>query len=169
MWVIRHVDEIAATCVVHDLAAVHAAALFHDAIYDPRSPTNEADSAALAVRVLVAIGWPPDRCLAVRRSIEATAHHTPVGAVHTLDTDVLLDADLAILASAPAVYTAYAAGVRSEYSHVSDAEWRTGRASFLHRVLVADAIFRTPMMRIDHEPRARSNLAAELSSLQPGQ
>ena len=50
--VVRHVDELARSEPVDDLGAVVAAAWFHDAVYEPRSPANERASARLARRKL---------------------------------------------------------------------------------------------------------------------
>lgn len=173
MWVCRHVDELVteqpvaeqpvAEQPVADALAVLAAALFHDAVHDPTSSTNEAASAALAARVLDDIGWAPERCAEVARLVELTATH------HTTADDtagaVLLDADLAILGADAGAYAAYLAGVRAEYGHVDDAGWRTGRAAVLHHFLSRDAIYATPTMRRQREHRARANLSAELATL----
>jgi hypothetical protein len=44
--------------VLQDPAAVDWAVWFHDVVYDPRSDTNEADSAQLAGELLTAAGLP---------------------------------------------------------------------------------------------------------------
>src|SRR5215207_4462890 len=49
--VLRAVAELLPEVEVPDPVAVRLAAWFHDAIYDPRSTVNEADSAALAERL----------------------------------------------------------------------------------------------------------------------
>jgi predicted metal-dependent HD superfamily phosphohydrolase len=168
MWVLRHIDDLAPTCQVGNLDAVRVAALFHDAVYDPMSSTNEADSAQLADTVLGGIGWRAPRRLLVQRLILATAHHvgsTPA----SVDEEVLVDADLAILGSSPAEYTAYATAVRSEFAHLADTQWRTGRTAFLGAVIAAPHIFHTEAMRHRREARARANLAAELAALERGQ
>jgi predicted metal-dependent HD superfamily phosphohydrolase len=153
-------DELLADVAVVDPAAVRLGAWFHDAVYDPRAATNEEASAALARRQLSLLGQPTGRVDAVCRLVLATAHHEPSGD----DEAVLLDADLAILAARPAVYQAYATGVRVEYAHVDDEGWRTGRAAVLQSFLDRPAIFATVPMRA-REPLARANLAAELASL----
>ena len=71
--------------------------------------------------------------------IEATAHHgldAPSG-----DTAILLDADLAILAADPAAYSDYVSGVRAEYRHLDDDEWRAGRASVLQGFIDRTSIY----------------------------
>lgn len=172
MWVLRHIDDLAAANTPVDLDAVRAAALFHDAVYDPRSTTNEHDSAGLARRVLADCGWEPARVDRVAALIELTAGHVAPraddGADDGADTgaDILLDADLAILGAEPADYRAYVTGVRAEYAHVDDDAWRVGRAAVLRSFLERPAIYRTTSMQATRERRARANLSAELADLQ---
>lgn len=163
MWVLRHVDELVGDGVAPgaDLAAVRLAALYHDAVYEPRSDGNEAASAALAVATADRLGWPPERADAVRRLVMATAGHRPTGD----DEALLVDADLAVLGGDPASYSAYVTGVRAEYAHVSDADWRVGRAAVLRGFLDAPAVYHTEPMRRRRESRARANLTAELATL----
>lgn len=163
MWVCRHVDRLVAAHPVTDLSALLAAAVFHDAVYEPSSATNEADSAALADTRLAELGWSDDRRSDVRRWILATAGH---GAAHgDTATAVLCDADLAILGAPANEYLAYASGVRAEYAHVADDAWRTGRTHVLEHFLGLPSIYATSTMRDEREHRARANLTAEVASL----
>jgi predicted metal-dependent HD superfamily phosphohydrolase len=163
-WVVRPVKELARQEPVSDLDAVVAAAFFHDAIYRPRAADNEAASADLAARVLAELQWSPSRAARVGDLIRATADHD---AAADPDRAVLLDADLAVLGSDPAAYQAYVTGVRAEYAHVTDADWRTGRAAVLRRFLARPAIYATATARDRWERRARANLVAELAALDP--
>jgi predicted metal-dependent HD superfamily phosphohydrolase len=163
MWVLRHVDRIALAGVDPsvDLDAVRLAALYHDAVYDPRRTDNEAVSADLAVAAAVELGWDADRCAAVHRLVMATAGHSPTAA----DEAMLIDADLAVLGSEPKDYAAYAAGVRGEYAHITPEQWRVGRAEVLRRFLGLPRLFTTEVMYDEREVRAKANLAAELATL----
>ena len=177
---LAHVDHVVSdarslgrTVGVHDPIAVTLAAFFHDAIYDPRSTGNEADSASLAKRELSALGLASTRCDEITRLIMLTAAHidptadAESGAMPSdPDGDVLLDADLAVLGSEPAVYSEYVRGVRSEYAHVADSAWVSGRSTVLHRFLDRSAVYRTEPMA-SRERQARANLTAELRSLAP--
>ncbi|MEO5901289.1 MAG: metal-dependent phosphohydrolase [Ilumatobacteraceae bacterium] len=184
MWVLHHVDDLVdaarhESVDAHvDADVVRAAALFHDAIYDPRSSTNEHDSALLAVESLRPIGWDERRLAHVATLIEATAGHTrddtddtdDAGAdgAGALEVAVLLDADLAILGASPAEYRAYVSGVRAEYAHVAPDAWRTGRAAILRSFLDRPNIYSTPTMHTAREHLARANLAAEVLDLEGG-
>lgn len=157
-FVVRDVTRLLTDVAVPDPAAVMAAAFLHDAVYDPRSSTNEEASARLADTVL--LDWEPSRRADVQRLVLVTVAHDaddPAAAV-------LSDADLAVLGAEPGAYDAYRRGVRAEYSHVPDDAWRTGRASILRSFLDRPVIFRTPTMH-RREARARANLTAELASL----
>lgn len=161
-WVIRHVDELAATEPVEHFDEVIAAAFYHDAIYEPAYPANERASARLARRDLAAVGWSDDRTERVAAMIEATVHGADIA---TGDTALLLDADLAVLAADPAGYSTYVAGIRSEYRNVDDEDWSSGRAQILQAFLDRPTIYATPSARAHWEDRARANLAAELATL----
>jgi predicted metal-dependent HD superfamily phosphohydrolase len=161
-WVVRHVHELAADVDVGDLAAVTAAAFYHDAVYDPRASDNEERSAQLAERVLGELGWDADRRATVGRLVRATAAHGPAP---DADTAVLLDADLAVLGSEPASYQAYVTGVRAEYAHVDDAAWRAGRGAVLRDLLARRPLYATAPGRRRWEARAAANMTAELAGL----
>jgi predicted metal-dependent HD superfamily phosphohydrolase len=160
--VMDDVERLLAVVAVPDPEAVRLAALFHDAVYDPRSATNEADSAFLSAQVLAGLE-PPERVADVQRLVLATAGHEPSAA----DEAVLLDADLAVLGVDRLAYVAYVRAVRLEFAHVADPAWRVGRGAVLRSLLALPRLFSTPP-RHQLEPRARENLAFELASLSPG-
>jgi predicted metal-dependent HD superfamily phosphohydrolase len=161
--VLRTVGELLVTDPLDDPAPVRLAAWFHDAVYDPRSVTNEQDSAALARRRLPPLGVGDAHRAEIERLILLTAHNSSTDPADRAAA-VLLDADLAVLAADPAVYDAYRNGVRTEYAHVSEDAWRDGRAAVLRSLLDRPNLFATEVMRL-REPVARANLTAELTSL----
>jgi predicted metal-dependent HD superfamily phosphohydrolase len=165
MMVVRNVHDVAAMSACQPSVELVAAALYHDAIYDPRSDDNELRSAALAVGDLVELGWSVERCALVKALIVATAGHSPTAGSVTADTQFLLDADLAILGAEPHSYHAYVNGVRAEYYFVDDDRWRAGRGRVLQGFLDRPQIFATDYMRAEVEHRARANIAAELATL----
>jgi predicted metal-dependent HD superfamily phosphohydrolase len=155
------VGELAAAAVDPD--AVRLAAWYHDVVYDPRRGDNEgvsAERARAGLRGLV----PPERVEEVVRLVLLTAGHDP--APDDADGAVLCDADLAVLAAPPGAYAAYASAVREEYGHLSDAEFTAGRTAVLEHLLALPALYRLPALAAEWTPRARANLAAELSLLQ---
>jgi predicted metal-dependent HD superfamily phosphohydrolase len=160
-YVLGVADELAAVVPLRDVHSVRLALFFHDAIYEPGASSNEAQSAALARAMLGELGTDAGRIDATAVLIEATARHEAGGGS---DAAVVVDADLAILGETPAVYAAYAIGIRAEYGHLADGEWRAGREVVLRHFLDRPAIFSTAPMRA-REPRARANLTAELASL----
>ena len=164
-WVLRWIDRLATTVAIPSVHLVRLAAIYHDAVYDPRASDNEARSADLAVEAARTLGWSDADAAEVHRLILATAGHE-VGE-GDLAAAVLLDADLAVLGAEPEAYRAYAAGVRTEYAHLDDATWRAGRPAVLRRFLDRPAIYATEPMRDTHERRARANLTAEIVSLTP--
>jgi predicted metal-dependent HD superfamily phosphohydrolase len=163
MWVLRHVEAIlgSESSGEVDDAAIAAAALFHDVVYDPRSTTNERESADLAVRALRDLGWTERRLDVVHRLIAATADHE----ADDFAAAVLFDADLAILGADAVAYAEYVAGIRFEYCFVDDSAWRVGRSAVLRSFLDRDRIFLTGTMSAARESQARRNLTAELESL----
>jgi predicted metal-dependent HD superfamily phosphohydrolase len=176
VWVLRHSRRLEAAIAEcrdgasgYDPTAVTAAACFHDAVYDPRADDNEERSAGLASAQLASLGWEAARCRAVAELIEATAGHLvdPAGggAGLALERPILLDADLAVLGSEPAAYDAYVNGVRSEYAHLSAAEWTEGRSMVVGRLLARSSLYATEPARAWWDQRARANLAAELAAL----
>jgi len=154
------VGELAGAATDPD--AVRLAAWYHDVVYDPRRGDNEqvsAERARAGLRGLV----PPERVEEVVRLVLLTAGHDP--APEDADGAVLCDADLAVLAGPPEAYAAYASAVREEYGHLSDAEFTAGRTAVLEHLLALPALYRLPAVAGEWTPRARANLAAELSLL----
>ena len=140
--------------------AVEWAIWFHDFVYEPRSATNEEDSARVARVALAEMG---EGAAVIERTVElilATKH----GAASAIDGDdarLLVSLDLAILAASPDRYDAYVAQVRAEYTHVPDEQFRAGRAAFMRKFLEQAVIFPHPAFT-DYEARARVNIAREL-------
>lgn len=140
------------------------AAWFHDAVYTGAPGDDERASAALAASELRALGVPTRARARVLDLVLVTAgHRPPPGDVAAA---ALCDADLAVLASGEQRYAAYVSGVRQEYAHVADDAFATGRAAVLRDLLARPTLFTTASARRRWEVPARTNLAAELRSLE---
>ncbi|MFJ4838098.1 hypothetical protein [Streptomyces sp. NPDC088746] len=159
--VLDRVDTLAGHAADPDL--VRLAVWFHDAVYRPDRSENEERSAALAERALPEAGLPDAATAEVARLVRLTVTHDPADG--DTNGEVLCDADLAILASSPKEYAAYAAQVREEYGFVPDDAFREGRAAVLRQLLELPCLFRTPHGAQEWEPRARQNLTTELELL----
>lgn len=86
------------------------------------------------------------------------------------DVAFLLAADVAVLAAANQEYAAYAQSIREEYAHVSDQDYREGRAHVLRQLLAQERLFPDGSLFSSafagFEERARANMEAELQRLQ---
>ncbi|MBN9122840.1 MAG: hypothetical protein J0I06_27500 [Planctomycetes bacterium] len=150
---------------VENPGALHLAVWFHDAVYDSRAKDNERRSGELAVDLLGPLGVPASTIERIVQMIWATAH-TAEGPPAFRDAQVLLDADLAILGASEERYARYAADIRREYAWVPEPAYRAGRVAVLERFLAAPRIYLTQPMFDEGEQRARTNLRAEIASLQ---
>jgi predicted metal-dependent HD superfamily phosphohydrolase len=145
-----------------DPVAVRLAAWYHDVAYDPTRTDNErvsAERARVGLQGLV----PDERVDEVARLVLLTAGHDAEPG--DANGAVLCDADLAVLASPPEAYAAYASAVRAEYGHLSDEDFTAGRIAVLERLLELPQLFRLPAVAAEWTPRARANMTAELSLL----
>lgn len=135
---------------------------YHDVIYDPHSSANEDRSAEYFVARLGYLLAQPLRDT-VARLILATDHRR----VRTglADESLIIDLDLSIFGASDSEYDRYAAGIRKEYSFVSEDRYREGRSAILTRFL-QHPIFTTPPFTSLEAP-ARSNLLRELGLLRP--
>jgi predicted metal-dependent HD superfamily phosphohydrolase/ADP-ribose pyrophosphatase YjhB (NUDIX family) len=158
--VLARVDELATHGTVFDRLPVELAAWFHDAVYDGR-PDAEERSATWAQRSLDGV-VAPHVVAEVARLVRLTETHRP-------DDDdsngcALSDADLAILAAPAQRYAEYLTSVRTEYAHVSDTDFRNGRAHVLRGLVEKPHLFHTAYARGNWETLARANLDHELTT-----
>ncbi|MBN3898136.1 MAG: hypothetical protein HWQ41_23545 [Nostoc sp. NOS(2021)] len=165
---LKHIDQVLSTIEIlqgytNNLAAVQLAAWFHDVVYDTEAQDNEERSADYAFELLSNLGIPESTITIITRLILNTKNHQ--AAVDDYDSQVLLDADLAILATNLVQYPEYAHAIRQEYGWVAQAEYITGRRQVLERLLQRSRIYSTPLMLEFAEPSARGNIQAEIQSL----
>ena len=153
-----------------DRRVLELAAWYHDAVYRGRPGADEQDSAALLeeeARRLPSVAGAPS-AQTVRRAaalVRATAGHARSREADPL-WPVLHDADLAILAARSDRYRRYTQGVRREYAHVPEEQFRTRRAMILRELIGGPRVFLTTAGRASWEEAARANVARELAELE---
>lgn len=146
-----------------DWTAVQLAIWFHDVVYVPGAPDNEAQSARFARRILQ--GWQAGEALivAVEQLILATALDGEP-CPHP-DAPLIQDADIATLGWPPDVYRRYAQAIRREFAHVPEEAYRHGRSQILTHFLQKPRLYRTDHFFTRLEQPARTNLQQELMEL----
>ncbi|MBD2529145.1 hypothetical protein H6G97_06000 [Nostoc flagelliforme FACHB-838] len=168
---LQHIDRVLSTIQIlqgytNNLAAVQLAAWFHDVVYDSQAQDNEERSADYAFEFLNNLGIPDSTITTVTRLILNTKNHQ--AAVDDYDSQVLLDADLAVLATNQVLYGEYTHAIRQEYSWMAEKDYITGRQQILERFLQRSRIYFTPLMSEFAEPSARGNIQGEIQSLLSG-
>ena len=132
---------------------------FHDAIYDPRSKTNEEDSAALAGRRLRDAGWQQPDIDLVQRIVLDTKRHEP----SCPEAAAVLDLDLMSLALPWPEFTRNTEAIRREFAHVAEVDFAAGRRAFFTTMLQRERLFYTPFGDA-LEPLARENLRRAIAN-----
>lgn len=146
---------------VTDWDVVLFSVFYHDFVYDILSAENELQSAEIAAHRLALLNFPLQRIECCRLQILATKTH----ALNSdMDTNLVLDADMAILGQEKETYMRYAAGVRNEYAMYPDAVYLAGRKQVLRTFLQQNTLFHTSYFYRLYENAARENLLSELNS-----
>ncbi len=157
-------DQVADANLWRDALVVHAAILFHDAIYIAGRTDNETLSAQRAADALLRFAWPGSRAQVHRvvDLIELTARHGQRTAADINDIDddaaLFLDCDTAILAAPPAAFDVYDAGIAAEYQHLPAPVFRAGRRHFLQMMAQQPRIFLSDFFHDRYDAAARRNL-----------
>jgi predicted metal-dependent HD superfamily phosphohydrolase len=165
---LEHIDQVLEIIeqkqsLANNVSALRLAAWFHDVIYDPKARDNEEKSAAYAGYRLSQLKIPMTVIAQVTTMILDTQNHQP--SPGNLDSQIFLDADLAILGAPKLDYESYAQAIRREYSWVSDDEYRTRRKQVLQNFLQRKRIYFTNQLFLSLEVQARLNLQAEIDTL----
>ena len=166
----RHIAHcLAELDLARDLATepaeIEMALWFHDAVYDTHRTDNERLSAEWAQRFLSGQGLPAERVQRIVDHILSTCH---TGTAAAADSQLTVDADLAILGANAAVYQEFESNVRQEYGWVPAAVFRAKRAEILESFLNRPRIYHTAFFHERHEGAARSNLAHAVRTLRGG-
>ena len=148
-------------------ASLEFAAWFHDIVYDTQAHNNEEKSAEYARNLLSLLNIPSSTVDKTCRLILTTKHHK--ASEDDLESQILLDADLAILGSDPQRYREYILGIRQEYAWVKENEYNTKRSQVLQKFLQRARIFSTSELYQQLELIARNNIKTEIIALElPG-
>ena len=141
---------------------VELAIWFHDAAYDTRRSDNEQKSAEWAEAVIRQAGLSAEVAKRVAASILATRHQ---GEVTKRDAHLLVDVDLSILGSEPAVYWRYEENIRKEYIWVPEDVFRRERVKILRGFLDQQYIYYHREYRERFEVKSRANLERAIARL----
>lgn len=136
---------------------------FHDAVYWPWKRDNEARSADWAHAAALSFGLGVGFADTARALVMDTCHGVQPAPG---DAAWLVDIDLGILGQPPEVYARYAADVRREYFWIPRKRFAAARQAVLRGFVARPSIYTTVDFRNRCEAQARSNLAAEIESLQ---
>ncbi len=147
--------------LVANPASVEVAFWFHDAVYDTARSDNELRSAQWAERYLNEMGVQPTVVTAIADMINATSTHK----VNSEDAKIMLDIDLGILGTEPAVFEAYDDAIRAEYHWVPWTQYREGRVRILRSFLDRERIYQTDELFAKLESQARENLERKIDQL----
>lgn len=152
------------TITANELAILTLADCYHDAAYETRPKTgftNEEESGMLATAALIALGVDGESIAEVTRLIWLTARHRTMP--HDRLGQIMIDGDLAILASPKQEYLEYASAIRQEYAWADTVSYVSGRVKVLREFLSRDRLFFSQAL---DEERGRANLTAEIEGLE---
>ncbi|MBD3638590.1 MAG: hypothetical protein HUJ25_14650 [Crocinitomicaceae bacterium] len=147
---------------VNDPIAFQYAIYYHDIIYNVRRKDNEQKSAALAKKQLTEINVPVKSIEKCYDLIVATHLHE---LSEDVDTNLLIDIDMAILGQPWEVYKTYAKNVRKEYGIYPTIMYKKGRRQALQHFLSMERIFKTDVYFNRYEKQARLNISKELAEM----
>ena len=142
---------------------VQFAAWFHDIVYDSRAKDNEEKSADFAVECLSSLSIPLSVIKNVKDLILTTKTHQ--ASINNYDSQVLLDADLAILGSNYPQYCKYCQAIRHEYAWVVESEYLKARRQILENFLQRKYLYNTELMQQSREEIARNNILIEIDTI----
>ncbi len=150
-----------ASALMEDPGAVEIALWFHDIIFEPDAPDNEAQSAALFRRAADK-QFPQDCIDKVSDMILATVHCEPPQAQ---DARYLCDIDLSSLGFPWERFLEDSAAVRAEQTGTTDAQFYSAKIRFFSSLLERPSIFLTDFFRNRYERGARENMQHHIVQL----
>ena len=166
-----HIDRLIKLFDAHldecfDRPATELAIWFHDAIYLPGNPNNEAESERLLRAQTHRMMIDPVRVESAAMLIDATLPGSNKLEDHPHpDAPLIKDLDLSILGSDSATYDDYAKAIAVEYSKLPPRMFASGRVRILEQFVEKAQIFSTELFVAAFEERARANLSREIVTL----
>lgn len=165
---LNHIQRVLKTVermkpLAHNLPVIQLVAWFHDVIYNPNARDNEEKSADYTANILTQFQIANSTINAVTQMILNTKHHQAVK--DDKDSQIFLDADLAILGADDWDYRVYTQEIRQEYSGFSSEDYRRGRIEVLQKLLQRERIYFTNWMFEELEGKARQNMQREIKVL----
>jgi predicted metal-dependent HD superfamily phosphohydrolase len=157
---LSHLDQV--NQFAHHSVEVELALWFHDAIYKPRSSTNERDSANWCRDFLIANQVDQQVVERIGKLIMATCHNSPPS---TKDELLVVDIDLTILGAREDIYKQFETDVRHEYRWVPGFIFRSKRKEILQSFLIRKRIYQHDYFYEKLEIQARNNLQEAIAQL----
>ncbi len=137
------------------------AIFYHDIVYDVLKDDNEEKSAELAKNQLSILGVKKETIEKVYKLIIETKTHQS----SSIQNELFLDADIAILGCNKKNYKNYTSQIRKEYAVYSDASYNKGRKKILNSFLEKDTIYKSDHFHNKYEKQAKENMFIEYNSL----
>ncbi len=147
---------------IEDFDTLLFSIFYHDLVYQIPGENNELKSAEIAKKRLLIFNYPTQKIKKCFAQIIATKNHS---AKKELDTNWLLDLDLAILGTQRSKYIEYTKKIRKEYAIYPDKTYNQGRSQILKTFLDQKTLYKTQLCQQRFEQTARNNLIWELELL----
>lgn len=165
---LKHIDHLLNIIEVlreksDNFVAIQCAVWFHDVIYNTHYTNNEEKSTEYMEIELNSLKIPQKIIDKAKNMILKTKKHQ--ADEDDIDSQILLDADMAILGSDISEYQIYAQEIRQEYYWVSKQEYSIGRKSFLTQILTRKYIYFNEIFAQTLELKARKNIEWEINNL----
>jgi pantetheine-phosphate adenylyltransferase len=148
-----------------DTDLVKKAFWFHDAVYEHEEGLYSNEEASAQLWLSSQLDAAPAE---VAQLIRVTDHFQESQVEHPLK-QAMLSVDLAILGQDPEVYQAYARGIRAEYAHLPELEFRQQRGqvlNYLRQKAAREQMFGDAYFADQYSERAVDNLSAEIDKLE---
>lgn len=176
---LRYLEILSGECLSmneEEKSILIMATFFHDAIYDPKSQSNEEDSAKLYqdfcshvdVNEKLSRRYHCPHETVIDYILASKHHQIPSNFSDDSLLRIFLDMDLSVLGKVEDAYDSYVGLIREEYIHIDRRLFCAKRADILSTFLHSGNIFHSPYMKNSLEYRAVANLNREIEKLRKG-